>query len=40
MLSKLKCAPTDLIQDVLIQLDQDEKKFVVCVDSSNRAIGL
>ena len=40
MLSKLKCAPTDLIQDVLIQLDQDHKKFVVCVDSSNRAIGV
>ena len=40
MLSKLKCAPTDSIQDVLIQLDQHEKKFVVCVDSSNRAIGV
>jgi mannose-1-phosphate guanylyltransferase / mannose-6-phosphate isomerase len=40
MLSKLKCAPTDLIKDVLIQLDKDQKKFVVCVDSSNRAIGV
>ena len=40
MLSKLKCVPTDLIKDVLIQLDQDQKKFVVCVDSSNRAIGV
>ena len=40
MLSKLKCVPTDLIKDVLIQLNQDQKKFVVCVDSSNRAIGV
>ena len=40
MLNKLKCAPTDSIQDVLIQLDKDPKKFVVCVDNSNRAIGV
>ena len=40
MLSKLKCAPTDSIKNVLIQLDQDPKKFVVCVDNSNRAIGV
>ena len=40
MLSKLKCSPTDLIKDVLIQLEQHEKKFVVCVDKSNRAIGV
>jgi mannose-1-phosphate guanylyltransferase / mannose-6-phosphate isomerase len=40
MLNKLKCAPTDSIKDVLIQLDKDPKKFVVCVDNSNRAIGV
>ena len=40
MLSKLKCAPTDSIQDVLIQLERDQRKFVVCVDSFNRAIGV
>ena len=40
ILNKLKCSPTDSIQDVLIQLDADPKKFVVCVDSFNRAIGV
>jgi len=40
MLSKLKCAPTDSIKNVLIQLDQDPKKFVICVDNSNHVIGV
>ena len=40
MLRKLKCNPSDLIKDVLVQLEQDEKKFVICVDGSNNIVGV
>ena len=40
MLNKLKCKPTDSIKNVLIQMDQDEKKFIICVDDHNCIIGI
>lgn len=40
MLRKLKCNPSDLIKDVLVQIEQDEKKFVICVDGSNNIVGV
>jgi len=39
-LDQLKCSPSDLIQEVLVQLNKSKKKFVICVNDSGIINGI
>ena len=40
MLDQLKCSPNAILRDVLLQLNKNKKRLVICVNESDHIVGV